>query len=185
MNEFAKYALTIAKDIQKEVEEYALEADHNPIISDARLENNEIYIALLNISENLAKSYAQVKLDIQQTERVSWAGTAHEIREVLSTLLRLLAPDENVKSQQWYKQESNTSGPTQKQRVRFILQANGAGSKERKVVEQVTGLEDMIGDLVRSTYGRASDAAHRFKNRREVLRILRYFEAFAHDLLNL
>ena len=42
-----------------------------------------------------------------------------------------------------------------------------------------------IGDLVRATYTRASDAAHRTKDRREVRRIVRYFEAFAHDLLDL
>ncbi|MFZ2169953.1 MAG: hypothetical protein WAW61_10000 [Methylococcaceae bacterium] len=63
--------------------------------------------------------------------------------------------------------------------------AHGAGSKEREVVEQVVKLESMIEDLVRSTYARASDAAHRFKPKTEVVRVLRYFEAFAYDLLNL
>jgi len=146
---------------------------------------NDIYNALSGISESLAGSYAQVKDDIKDSNRISWAGTAHEIRELLATMLRLLAPDESVRNQTWFKQAPNTSGPTQKQRVHYILLAHGAGSKERQVVEKVINLQNMIEDLVRLTYARASDAAHRFKPRSEVLRILRYFEAFAYDLLNL
>lgn len=146
---------------------------------------NDIYNALSGVSENLARSYAQIKEDVKDSNRLSWAGTAHEIREVLATMLRLLAPDGVVSSQSWFKQEPNTSGPTQKQRVHYILLTRGTGSKEREVVEQVVNLESMIEDLVRLTYARASDAAHRFKSRSEVMRILRYFEAFAYDLLSL
>lgn len=147
--------------------------------------DDRIFSALLGISESLARSYAQIKEDLRDYTRLSWAGTAHEIRELLATMLRLLAPDSEVVAQPWYKQVLETSGPTQKQRVRYILQGHGAGSKERQVVEQVVHLEDMIENLVRSTYARASDAAHRFKPRGEVVRICRYFEAFAYDLLNL
>jgi hypothetical protein len=149
------------------------------------VEDNKIYEALGSLSEAVAKSYAQVKKDILDTNRLSWAGTAHEIREILTTTLRLLAPDGDVISQPWYQQEPGTSSPTQKQRVRFILQKRNAGSKEQEVVNNVVHLEDMIGDMVRATYSRASDAAHRFKARKEVMRILRYFEAFANDLLDL
>jgi hypothetical protein len=150
-----------------------------------QLSENSIYDALRALSQPLADSYQQLKVDLEDEDRISWAGTAHEIREVLRRLLALLAPDEKVSSQPWYVQDRNTSGPTQKQRVRYILSLQGAGSKETELAEQVVSLEDMIGDLVRSTYSRASDAAHRGKNRKEARRILRYFEAFAHDLLNL
>jgi hypothetical protein len=146
---------------------------------------SEIFKALLYISEPLAKSYLQVKIDLEDESRSSWAGTAHEIREVLATLLRTLAPDEKVILQVWYRQEEKASGPTQKQRVHYILQENGAGSKEKEVVELATKLEEMIGDMVRATYSRASDAAHRFKPRKEVVRIVKYFDAFANDLLDL
>ncbi len=146
---------------------------------------DEIYDALMSVSDSLARSYAQIKVDIKDNSRISWAGTAHEIREVLATLLRLLAPDDILRSESWFKQEPETSGPTQKQRVHYILLKNGAGSKERQVVEQVVNLETLIEDLVRLTYARASDAAHRFKPRSEVAKLLRYFEAFAYDLLDL
>jgi len=146
---------------------------------------SSIYGSLLSISPQLANSYAQVKEDLGSNDRVSWAGTAHEIREILGTTLRLLAPDKLVKEQSWFKLESNVSGPTQKQRVRYVLQQRDAGSKEHEVLEQVAKLEDMIGSLVRAIYSRASDAAHRFKEKQEVLRIFRYFEVFAIDLLNI
>ncbi len=147
--------------------------------------DREIYEALSTISLPLGQSYAQVKRDLYDNSRTSWAGTAHEVREILATLLRLTAPDAAVRACSWYRQEPNTSGPTQKQRVRYILSQHGAGSKEREVVEEVTTLEGMIGDVVRAMYSRASDAAHRFKDKREITRITRYFEAFARDLLNL
>lgn len=139
----------------------------------------------MDIAEPLAKKYAQVKLDVETDDRLSWSGSAHEIREVLRGLLEVLAPDTNVTAQTWYVQGKNTSGPTHKQRVRYILQMRGAGSKEQKVAEQADVMEDKIGNLVRATYTRASDAAHRTKDRKEVRRIVRYFEAFAHDLLDL
>jgi hypothetical protein len=126
-----------------------------------------------------------VKVDLEDVTRTSWAGAAHEIREIVATLLRLQAPDAEVIRQPWYRQEPNTSGPTQKQRVRYILQQQGAGSKQREVVQEISVLEERIGDLVRATYSRASDAAHRMKGRTEAVRVFRYFEAFAHDLLNL
>lgn len=43
----------------------------------------------------------------------------------------------------------------------------------------------MIENIVKATYDRASDAAHRFKGKREVSRIFRYFNTFAIDLLDI
>jgi hypothetical protein len=147
--------------------------------------NNDIYRALLNISEPLAVSYRQVKQDIEDNERTSWGGTAHELREILRVMLEELAPDDKVSHQPWFLKDKNSNRPTQKQRVRYILELHNAGSKACEVVEQVASFEDMIGNVVRATYSRASDAAHRSKSRREVARIIKYFDVFAHDLLNI
>lgn len=187
MIEFAKQVFVAAHTIQNDVNLIV-----SPEITSPKLANktdmpqhDKIYVALLEKSESLANSYAQVKIDIESDNRFSWAGTAHEIREIVATLLRILAPDKVVISQSWYKPEPNSSGVTQKQRVIYILKSRNSGSNEKEVLEQITGIEDMIGNLVRSTYSRASDAAHRFKERQEVIKILRYFDAFAYDLLNL
>ncbi len=149
------------------------------------IEENRIQQSLTKISPSLGLSYIQVKADLKDENRTSWAGTAHEIREVLANLLKLLAPDDSVIKQPWYKQDPTTFGPTQKQRTRFILQQHNAGSKEIEVASQVSHLEEMIEDLVRAFYSRASDAAHQGKEKREVLRIVNYFDTFAQDLLDL
>ena len=127
----------------------------------------------------------QIKRDVEDTSRVSWAGTAHEIRQLLSTLLEKLAPDQFVTTQLWYKQDPGTAQPTRKQRVRYILEMHKAGSKEQAVADTVADLDERIAALVTETYSRGSDAAHRYKPGSEVKRILGYFEAFAQDLLNL
>lgn len=146
---------------------------------------NAIYDALLKISPALANSYAQVKNDLEDPSRMSWAGTAHEIRQVLSTLLHVLAPDDKVEAQANFQLEKGTSKPTQKQRVLYIMRQQNADSSAQEVVEKVVHLEDMVGDTIRSIYSRASDAAHTFKDKKEVTRILKYFEAFAPELLNI
>lgn len=193
MNGFVRYlrdAQARAADTRKALEAVGARPTHAAISkvaegSATRHIRGDIYDALLSVSEPLASKYAQVKLDVETTDRLSWSGSAHEIREVLRGLLETLAPKEAVATEPWYVHDESTSGPTHKQRVRYILRTRGSGSKEQKVAEQVDVMEDKIGDLVRATYTRASDAAHRTKDRREVRRIVRYFEAFAHDLLDL
>jgi hypothetical protein len=148
-------------------------------------QTDPLYVALSKLSESLSTSYLQVKVDLEDDSRISWAGTAHEIREIVAHILRLLAADEAVIKQSWYKEESNTKGPTQKQRVKLILQNQSAGSKQKEVIELVANMENLIGSLVRATYSRASDAAHRLKGRKEARRLIKYFEAFANDLLDI
>lgn len=145
---------------------------------------NALYNALLEVSKPLAKSYAQVKLDIDNDQRVSWAGTAHEIRQILSSLLQILAPDELVEKQVGFQFEKGQNRPTQKQRVAFILKKKGSDDRVKEVVENVVELDSIIEKLVRGIYTRASDAAHTYKNKKEVEHILRYFETFMPDLLD-
>jgi Predicted pPIWI-associating nuclease len=184
IRETTKQALEIAKKISHDsgaiLEIQSFRSINRTSID---IERKDIYLALSEISQKLGDSYLQAKQDIKNADRISWAGTAHEIREVLATLLRTLAPDNEVKSQPWYKQESDR--PTQKQRVRYILQKRGSSSTQREVTEKIDILDEMLGELVRSTYSRASDAAHTYEPRKEVKRLLGYFEAFAHDLLDL
>jgi len=183
----AKLALIIAKNIQQKVDELGITkrkyfqetSTHDKIFK------QELTIALGKVSTTLADSYYQVKRDIESNERKSWAGTAHEIREILANLLRYLAPDDQVLAQKWFKKETESGKPSQKQRVIYILQNRGSSSRSIEVVQKVEILDEMVGKLVRSKYDRASDAAHTFETKKEVVKLLRYFEAFTHDLLDL
>ncbi|HVU12594.1 MAG TPA: hypothetical protein VHD90_15025 [Phototrophicaceae bacterium] len=151
---------------------------------------DDVYRALSQVGEPLAKSYLQVKNDVESSDRTSWAGTAHEIREILATLLRTLAPDDEVTSSGWYKEEKDPPEEkkkriTQKQRVIYILKQHEVGSAEEKVVKDIGTLDEMIGSLIRDTYTRASAAAHTFGGQKEAKKLLKYFEAFAYNLMNL
>jgi hypothetical protein len=147
--------------------------------------NQQIYSALCGLSDTLANSYRQIVRDFEDSERTAWTGTAHDIRELLRLILEKLAPTDKVVNMSWYKQEKDNTGPTQKQRVKYILSEINADSKEQEVVQNIDIIEDRIGNLVRKVYGRASDSAHRTKGKTEAFKILRYFEAFAYDLLDL
>jgi hypothetical protein len=56
---------------------------------------------------------------------MSWRGPATDFRESLRETLDHLAPDSAVKAEPGFKLEQNTSGPTMKQKVRFILKKRG------------------------------------------------------------
>src|ERR1022692_3441088 len=56
---------------------------------------SDIEIALRELSEPLALSYAQARADLD-SDRITWVSIAHEIREVLRQMLDLMAPDAMV-----------------------------------------------------------------------------------------
>ena len=181
---------------QKRVEDTrsALEALNSEILTvtvkKRKVTPDDVYRALMQVGEPLAKSYLQVKNDVESSDRTSWAGTAHEIREILATLLRTLAPDEGVTSASWYKEDKETPQEkkkriTQKQRVIYTLKQHEVGSAEEKVVRDIGTLDEMIGGLIRDTYTRASAAAHTFGGQKEAKKLLKYFEAFAYNLIDL
>lgn len=147
--------------------------------------NSNIYAELAKLSPKLANSYRQVVEDLARVDRYSWAGTAHEIREILAQCLRLMAPDEVVESQANFKPQTDNGKPTQKQRVQYILKNRGENSSVTNMVEEIEPFEDAISNLVRKFYSRASTAAHTHRDRIESARLLIYFEAFANDLFDI
>lgn len=140
----------------------------------------EIYNKLLEISKELSDLYLQIIADFEDEHRLSWAGTSHEIRELLRRMLETLAPDVEVQEALWFKKQGDT-GVTRRQRVRYILEKRGVDSNVMQVAEDI----ESIGKLTSDVYGRASDAAHRLKSKNEAFRILRYFHAFTHDILDI
>lgn len=194
----AKILLGIAKDAQAIIRDRRLES--SPVIeihpatgqnfsgSTGQLYNRhtDISNALSKIDTTLSDSYEQILIDVKDLDRISWAGTAHEIREILVRTLRILAPDEYVKKEPWFTQDRTTEGVTHAQRVKYILKQNNRSKPIIEVAQRdLILLDDRIADLVRSTYSRASNAAHTQETRVEVVKILRYFDAIIHDLLDI
>lgn len=146
--------------------------------------NNALLQGLSKLDKSFGDSYLQVIEDLNSDTRKTWKGTANELRELVSSVLRLLAPEEEVIQQQWYKQLPNTSGPTQSQKVKYILSKRSLGSKQKEVMKELESFDDRIGAFARKLYNRASNSTHQYSERKEIIKLYHYFVAFMSDLLD-
>lgn len=132
----------------------------------------QIVGTLQSIVPSAALSYQQAVSDLQGATRLSWRGPATDLREALRETLDYLAPDEDVKAISGYKQEPNTSGPTMKQKVRFVLKNRGASKAVSAPTESaIDGVEESLGTFIRSVYTRSSVSTHTPTDKTEVLRV--------------
>jgi len=133
-----------------------------------------------------AKSYEQVLLDIRDIGRVSYRGTAADLREVVREVLDHLAPDEVLMNSADFRLEQGQSGPTMKQKVRFILRARRAGDSTRQTAENsVQHLDENVASLGRAVYTRGATDVHTARPREEVLNFKGYADAVLGELLEI
>jgi hypothetical protein len=138
---------------------------------------------LNGIVPTVALSYRQVLQDLSDQTRVSYRGTASELREVLRELLDHLAPDEAV-LKSGVRLEKGQTTPTMKQKTIFILKARGVGETARKpATDAVAAVEGAVGSLARSVYNRGSLSTHIATTRTEVMTFKGYTDALLADLL--
>jgi hypothetical protein len=124
-------------------------------------------------------SYEQALRDIANGERVSWRGTASELREVLREVIDHLAPDEKVTATVGFQLEQGQKTPTQRQKVRFILRARKSSSTAVTVAETSLGtVEEAVAALARSTYQRGSASTHTSSSGSEIRSLKRYVDAY-------
>jgi hypothetical protein len=110
--------LRALKDLRNDVET-RIEINANPVgaRSSTRLvtaTEAAILATLERIIPSTALSYRQVLQDLAEPQRVSYRGTAAEVREVLRELLDHLAPDDDI-LRSGVKIEKGLNGPTMKQ----------------------------------------------------------------------
>lgn len=154
------------------------------VLSDTEKAILETLSTMLPIS---AASYEQALRDISNaSSRVSWRGTAGELREVLREVIDHLAPDDKVTGAPGYQNEEQRKGPTQRQKVRFILRARRSGSAALTVAEgTLETAEEAVATLARSTYQRGSASTHASAGGKEVRNLKRYVEALLAELLEI
>jgi hypothetical protein len=144
----------------------------------------KILSALTNRLPSAALSYRQALFDLSDAERVSFRGTAHELREAVREVLDQLAPDEKVLNSVGFKLERDRTKPTMKQKVRFIFRDRKRNPAESGPPEDAAdAIAETIASMARSTYERGSMSAHTQRTKEEVLRVKRYVEAVLHDIL--
>lgn len=133
-----------------------------------------------------AASYEQALRDITEGARVSWRGTATELRETLREVMDHLAPDDSVMSASGFQLERDQSRPTQRQKVRFILRARRSPSSALAVAEaSLTTVDEAVATLARSAYRRGSVSTHLGSSDREIKNLKRYVDALLAELLEI
>jgi hypothetical protein len=143
-----------------------------PLIKALNASDEKIIETLKALLPSAAASYEQAVIDLQATSRLSWRGPATDLREALRETLDNLAPDKEVQRQSGFKLEKEAKGPTQKQKVRFVLSNRGLGKSATAPTEDaVSGIEEILGSFVRSIYTRSSVSTHTPTQKDEVLRV--------------
>ncbi len=131
-----------------------------------------------------AASYEQALRDLAQGGRVSWRGTAAELREVLRDAIDHLAPDDKVMGATGFQREEGQTRPTQRQKVRFILRARRSGSTAVATAEgSLATIDEAIAALARSTYQRGATSTHVQTSGKEVRTLKGYVDALLAELL--
>lgn len=147
----------------------------------------QLIIKTLDLSiPSAAASYRQALLDLRGAERLSYRGTASELREALRETLDHLAPDQSVVGQAGFTLEPGQTKPTMKQKAQYILGVRGRSKTKRMVAEKSIELVDTLaGEITRAIYNHASLATHVETSRTEVMKIKRYVDTVFFDLLEI
>jgi hypothetical protein len=131
-------------------------------------------------------SYKQALIDLSESSRLSWRGPAADLRETLREVLDHLAPDADVTAQAGFRLEPNASGPTMKQKVRYVLSRRGyVRTAMDAPADAVTAVEAILGSFVRSVYTRSSVSTHTPSDKTEALRIRSFVRLALTELLEI
>jgi len=131
-----------------------------------------------------AQSYRQVLVDLAEAGRLSYRGTATELREVVREVLDHLAPDADVMAAPGFKLQDDLKTPTMTQKARFILKKRGMGETARRAPEDaVELLEEQIASLARATYQKGSASTHATTSLETVRGFKGYADAVLAELL--
>ena len=151
--------------------------------------DEEVLLRLRQLDPDLANGYEQAILDLENDDRLTYRGPAAELRELLTRVLHLLAPNEQVQATEWYR-ESRRSGarkepvPRRAERTRFILRSRGQGSAADEAADAYASLvEERLEKVVDATYRRGSAATHSAAEREQVRTSLLYLNALLRELL--
>jgi Predicted pPIWI-associating nuclease len=175
MNELRPYLLEASVDLMK------ARGSARLVLSQTE---RGILDALAALLPSCAASYEQALRDIAQGGRVSWRGTATELRETFREVMDRLAPDDKVSAAPGFRLEADQTKPTQKQKVRYILRARRSSSASVTVAEtSLDAVDEAVAVLARSTYQRGSVSTHVGTTGTEIRNLKRYVDALLAELL--
>lgn len=146
----------------------------------------QILATLSKLVPSAGLSYQQALNDLQEERRVSFRGTANELRETMRETLDHLAPDEDVESSDGFKLAKNHTKPTQKQKVRYILRSRGISGTARQTPEATASLVDeLTASVTRASFERGNLSAHIASTGQEVRQLKMYVDSVLAELLEI
>lgn len=145
----------------------------------------KILATLKDLLPTAALSYEQALLDLAaSTERVSFRGTANELREALRETVDHLAPDDQVMAANGFRLEQGLTTPTQRQKVRYILRSRQLSGTARRTPEDAVSLiEELTGSLARASYERSNLSTHVASTEQELRQMKMYVDGVLAELL--
>lgn len=144
----------------------------------------KILETLKQLVPTAALSYEQAIRDLNVTDRISYRGTANELREALRETVDRLAPDSEVIAAAGFKLEKDQTHPTQRQKVRHVLRSRNISATARRTPEQSVELvEALTSQVARASYERSSLSAHVATTQREVKQLKLYVDTVLAELL--
>jgi hypothetical protein len=148
--------------------------------------DRQIIETLRRLVPSAALAFEQGLIDLATQNRLSWRGPATDLREAMREAVDYLAPDDEVTAQAGFKLEPDSTGPTMKQKVRYVLRQRG---KSRTAIEStetaVEAVEAAVASFVRSVYTRSSVSTHTPTDRTEVTRVRNFVRIALCELLEI
>ena len=147
----------------------------------------QILETLRQLSPSTAASYEQVIDDLSRS-RLSFRGTATELREIVRETLDKLAPNSDVETSPGFQLEKGRDRPTMAQKAKFILRQRGIANNSidvpKKAIEIV---EQTVSSFVRSTYDRGSIDTHTISgiSKSQVAQLKMYVDTVLCELLEI
>jgi hypothetical protein len=138
---------------------------------------------LRNLSPVLANSFEQALRDLNDFTRLSYVGPAGEVREVLRAAIQMLAPDVEIKKQKWFvgHEQGKQMNPTQAERTRYAVQIRGGSAEQVKVTDAL--IDELVGQISRSTYAVGSGALHAGTAQEKVRKLTGWIWALLDEVL--
>lgn len=167
--------------------EYERRATAAPVTATFALDSTEREIVdrLSKILPSTSIGYQQAVRDLQSGDRISWRGTAAELREAGRETLDHLAPDADVMATPGFKLEVGQLRPTMVQKMRHVVRSRRLPEGAQKVPEDLVRLIEVTASFARSTYTRGATATHVSPGRGEVRQLKRYVDTLLCELLEI
>jgi hypothetical protein len=179
--------LRIVRGLRPSIEmELALGSAKTPASQKPKSYVEERIIATLSeLLPSASLSYQQVLNDLRES-RISYRGTAVELRETLREVLDQLAPDKEVSSENGFRLEQDAKKPTMRQKALFVLKARSVPRNAMKPTENsIEMAEEISARMARSVYEKSSISTHVMTDKHEVARIKMFIDGVLVELLQI